>query len=83
MKTAQDLFVLEDGKKYRMPYHVVKRAVFSNLKKEDLIDIPHSARLQYRLMLMDPVIKAVVDFNELKITVIYNPTGADEQQSRT
>ncbi len=77
------LFVLEDSKKYRIPYHIIKRAVFSNLKKADLIDVPHSARLQYKLMLMGAVIKAIVDFDELKITVMYNPTGADNGMPKT
>lgn len=81
MKTGSDLFVFEEGKKYRIPYHIVKRAVFSNLKSEELIDMQHSARLQYRLMLLDPVIKAIVDFNELRITVIYNSTGAENSRA--
>jgi hypothetical protein len=82
MEKGADLFVFEEGKKYRIPYHLIKKAVFSSLKKEDLIDIPHSARLQYKLMLLDPVIKAIVDFNELKISVIYNPTEADNHGAK-
>ena len=58
------------------PYRIVREAVFSNLKKEELIDTPHSARLQYRLMLLDPIIKAAVDFADSKITIIYNPRTA-------
>lgn len=67
----------EDGKQYHVPYRMVRRAVFSGLKKEELVDIPHAARLQYRLMLLDPVIKAKVDFTKQRIIVIYNPRTAD------
>jgi hypothetical protein len=72
-----DEFVVEDGKKYRIPYKMVKKVTFTDLKKEELIDIPHAARLQYRLMLMDPIIKATVDFTKLKISILYNPREAD------
>ncbi len=80
---GQDLFLLEGGKKYRIPYHVIKRAIFLDIKKEHLIDVSHSARLQYKLLLMDSVVKAVVDFNQLRITVIYNPIGADNNGAKT
>jgi hypothetical protein len=70
-------YVVEDGKQYRVPYKMINKVTFTGLKKEELIDIPHAARLQYRLMLLDPVIKARVDFTKLKIVVIYNPRGAD------
>jgi hypothetical protein len=66
-----------DGKQYRVPYKIVKKAVFTNLSKEELIDIPHAARLQYRLMLMDPVIKATVDYVKCKISILYNPREAE------
>ena len=85
VENGADLFVFEEseeGKKYRIPYHIIKRAVFSNLKKEELIDVQHSARLQYRLMLLESVIKAIVDFNDLEITVMYNPTGADNNSAK-
>ncbi len=82
MKKGASLFVFEEGKKYEIPYHLIKKAVFSNLRKEDLIDVQHSARLQYRLMCLDTVIKAIVDFNELKITVIYNPADADNNGAK-
>lgn len=72
-----DSYIDEDGRKYHVPYGIVKRAVFSNLKKEELIDIPHAARLQYRLMLLDPVIKAKVDFTKQRIIVVYNPRTAN------
>lgn len=72
-----DEYVTEDGKRYRVPYKIVKEVIFTNLKKEELIDIPHAARLQYRLMLLDPVIKARVDFTKLKMSIIYNPRTAE------
>lgn len=72
-----DSYVVEEGKKYRVPYKIVRKVVFSELKKEDLIDIPHAARLQYRLMLLDPIIKARVDFTKRRMTIIYNPRGAE------
>jgi hypothetical protein len=85
VENGADLFVFEEseeGKKYRIPYHIIKRAVFSGLKREELIDVQHSARLQYRLMLLESVIKAIVDFNDLEITVMYNPTGADNNSAK-
>lgn len=71
-----DAYITEDGKHYRVPYRIIKIVTFTNLKREELIDIPHAARLQYRLMLLDPVIKARVDFTKSKITIIYNPREA-------
>ncbi len=70
-------YVTEDGRQYRVPYRIIKKVTFTNLKKEEIIDIPHAARLQYRLMLMDPVIKASVDFTKSKIAILYNPREAE------
>ena len=67
----------ENGVKVRMPYRTVKRVLFSGVKKEELKDQPHAARLQYRLMLLEPVIKAYVNYLKGQIIVIYNPIGAD------
>jgi hypothetical protein len=61
----------------RMPYRIINIATFSNIKKEELIDFQHAARLQYRLMLLDPVIKARVNYVKAQISIIYNPVGAD------
>jgi hypothetical protein len=52
--------IIEDGESYTVPYRTIKQVTFTDLKKEELIDIPHAARLQYRLMLLDPVIKAKI-----------------------
>lgn len=72
-----DSYVVEDGKRYRVPYRMIKMVTFTNVDRQELIDIPHAARLQYRLMLLEPVIKARVDFTKSKITVIYNHREAD------
>lgn len=77
-----DPYIEEDGKRYMVPYHMIKKVVFENIDKKELIDIPHAARLQYRLMLMDPVIKASVDFTKAKITVIYNHAGSDNNKEK-
>lgn len=76
-------YVIEDGRKYRMPYTAVRKATFSNLSRTELVDVPHSARLQYRLMLLAAVIKAVVDFDNAQITIIYNPSNADNASEKT
>ena len=47
------------------------------------MDTPHSARLQYRLMLLEAVIKASVDFANAKITVVYNPNNANNTNDKT
>lgn len=75
-------YVTEDGKQYTVPYRMIKMVTFSDLKKEELIDIPHAARLQYRLMLLDPVIKARVDFTKSRIKVIYNPRDSDNHKEK-
>jgi len=61
----------------RMPYRKIKMVTFTNIKKEEIKDIPHAARLQYRLMLLDAVIKARVNYAKGQISIIYNPVGAD------
>jgi len=72
-----DEYITEDGKRYRVPYKIIKEVTFTELSKQELIDIPHAARLQYRLMLLDPIIKARVDYTKAKITIIFNPREAD------
>ncbi|MEM3227470.1 MAG: hypothetical protein QXK65_00790, partial [Candidatus Micrarchaeaceae archaeon] len=70
-------YIIENGNRVRMPYRIVKRVLFSGVSKAELKDQPHAARLQYRLMLLEPVIKAYVNFLKGQIIVIYNPIGAD------
>ena len=76
-------YVVENGKQYRMPYGIVRKATFSNLKQAEMIDIPHAARLQYRLMLLGAVIKPAVDFARAQITIIYNPDASENASEKT
>ncbi|MGI0134522.1 MAG: hypothetical protein ACREBW_06160, partial [Candidatus Micrarchaeaceae archaeon] len=78
----EDAYVTENGQRFRVPYRMIKKVIFTDLKKEEIIDVPHAARLQYRLMLLDPVIKAIVNFNKQRITVIYNPRTADNAKEK-
>lgn len=75
-------YVDENGKKFRVPYRMVKRVVFSKISKAELKDIPHAARLQYRLMLKDSILKAAVNFTKSTITVTYNPEGSDNLKEK-
>jgi len=61
----------------RMPYRKIKMVTFTNINKEELKDVSHAARLQYRLLLLDAVIKAWVNYAKGQISIIYNPVGAD------
>lgn len=70
-------YVEENGARYRLPYKMIKEVVFTGVSQTEMIDPQHAARLQYRLLLLDPVIKAWVNFVKSRITIIYNPTGAD------
>jgi hypothetical protein len=70
-------FIEENGIKFRMPYTIIKKVTFTNLDQNELIDIPHVARLQYRLLLFDAIIKAKVDYHKKFIRIIYNPPHAD------
>jgi len=71
-----------NGEKFRVPYRMIKRVTFTNVSKSEMVDIPHAARLQYRLMLLDPIMKASVDFTKSKITVMYNPDTADNNKEK-
>ena len=75
-------FIMENGKPFRMPYRVIKKITFSNLNQKELVDIPHVARLQYRLLLFDAVIKAKVDYHKKFIRIIYNPPEADNNREK-
>lgn len=77
-----DWFVEEEGKRYVVPYRIIKRVLFSNISQKELIDIPHAARLQYRLMLLEPVIKATVNYVKGTILVTYNNTGSGNQKEK-
>ncbi len=75
-------YVDENGAKYRVPYHMVREVTFTGLKKEELIDTEHSARLQYRFMLMDSILFAKVEFVARKIKLTYNPETADNRKEK-
>jgi hypothetical protein len=77
-----DAYVTENGKRYRVPYRIIKRVTFENVDRRELVDIPHAARLQYRLMMMDPIIKATVNFTKAKIIIIFNPVGAENSKEK-
>ncbi|MEM0086997.1 MAG: hypothetical protein QW774_01295 [Candidatus Micrarchaeaceae archaeon] len=57
------------------PYSKIRYAVIK-VEKSTLIDLPHSARLQYRLLLNDPILKAKVSYVKSRIEIYYNPEGA-------
>ncbi len=71
-----------DGKQYRVPYGMVKEIEFSDVPKEGMMDMEHAARLQYRLMLQEPVLRAKVEFVKQKITIVYNPTEAKNNKPK-
>jgi hypothetical protein len=81
-KDLEREWVAIDGKMYRVPYKIIKRVVFTNIDKKDFIDQEHAARLQYRLMLQEAIIKATVDYLRNRITVIYNPKEADNHKEK-
>ncbi len=77
-------FVMEDGNPIRVPYKMVRQVVFENVKHTgEFMDAEHAARLQYRLMLKDAVLKARVHYIRNKILVIYNPLDADNLKEKT
>lgn len=80
--TYEQIYVNDGGKHYHVPYDIIRQVVFSGIKKEEMQDLPHAARLQYRLMLLDSVIKARVDFTKSKITIIYNPSTAHNSKPK-
>lgn len=74
--------VIENGIAYRVPYGIVKTVVFKNIRKDELIDLEHAARLQYRLLLNDAVLKAKVEFAKLMISITYNPDDAENLKEK-
>ena len=82
-KQLEEDYINEDGALFRVPYRMIKKVTFSGLKKSDLIDQPHAARLQYRLLLHDEIIKAYVDHRDQSIMIIFNPKGADNLRKKS
>ncbi|MDE1768348.1 MAG: hypothetical protein KGH64_06410 [Candidatus Micrarchaeota archaeon] len=70
------------GKHYRVPYKMVKEMVVTNLSKQELIDIEHTARLQYRLLLIDSILKAKIEFIHGKMIIIYNPKESPNRKDK-
>ncbi len=81
-ETLERDFVVENGATFRVPYRMIKKVEIAEVSKEEMIDMQHAARLQYRLMLLDTVIKATVDYSRSLITIIYNPKGADNLREK-
>ncbi|MCL5239393.1 MAG: hypothetical protein M1286_02895 [Candidatus Marsarchaeota archaeon] len=75
-------YVDENGAKIRVPYKMVKEVTFNNVKKEELIDTEHAARLQYRLMLQEAVLFAKVEFVARKIHITYNPDTSANRKAK-
>ena len=77
-----DYTITENGKSYRIPYKMVREMVITGVDKQELKDIPHSARIQYRLLLLDSILKAKIEFIRGKVTITYNPTGAANSKDK-
>jgi hypothetical protein len=77
-----DEYVTLEGKRYRVPFKMIREVVFSGVRRDELASIEHAARLQYRLLLLDPVVKAKVEFNKGTITVVYNPDTAQNRKEK-
>ena len=72
-----------NGKIYRVPYRMIREVILSNINSTELKSIENSARIQYRLLLMDAVLKAKVEFVKSRITITYNPEDAQNRKEKT
>ncbi len=79
---AYDDFVTINGKSYRVPYRMIKEVTFEGVSKAEMIDLEHAARLQYRLMLQDSIIRAKVEFAKQRIDIVYNPTESNKRKEK-
>ncbi|MGC8567804.1 MAG: hypothetical protein ACP5RP_00895 [Candidatus Micrarchaeia archaeon] len=77
-----DYKLIDNGTECMVPYHIIKEAVISGISSEELKDRYYAARLQYRLMLLNPVIKATVNFAKLEIKIIYNSTESKNKMDK-
>ena len=75
-------YIEENGNLFRVPYRMVAKVTFSNVSKADFVDPEHAARLQYRLMLNDAILKARVHYAKGNIVIIYNPENADNLKEK-
>jgi len=74
--------VMIDGHPFRIPYKIIQEVTWSNVKKEEMKSLEYAGRLQYRLMLLEPVIRAKVEFTKQKITIIYNPKTSHNRKEK-
>jgi len=75
-------YIKEGDALIRMPYRKIKKVTFTNIKKEELKDIPHAARLQYRLLTNDAIIKAKVHYQKELIEIYYNPKSSENKSTQ-
>ncbi len=80
--SGYDDHVVYNGKSYRVPYRTVREIKITGVSKEQLRDIEHSARLQYRLLLLDSVLKAKVEFIRGTIIITYNPEDSKNRKEK-
>ncbi len=71
-----DYTVTDGSRSYRIPYKMVREMIITDVNKQELKDIPHAARIQYRLLLLDSILKAKIEFIRGKVIITYNPVGA-------
>lgn len=81
-KELEKQYIEIDGTKFRVPYRIIKKVVFSNISQQEMRDMDHAARIQYRLMLNDAVLKATVNFVKQTISVVYNHKEADNLKDK-
>lgn len=75
-------YIEDKGGKYMVPYRKVRRVSFAGVSERELVDQAHAARLQYRLILMEPVLIAAVDFEGRTISITYNPEDATNRNEK-
>ncbi len=80
--SASSEYIEDNGGKYMVPYKKVREVVFKNASGDGLKDAERAARLQYRLILMEPVLMASVDFEGRTIRVLYNPEDAANRNEK-
>lgn len=74
----------EEGNRFRIPYKMVKLLTIKNVKRVgEFRDQPHVARLQYRLMEKDEILKATLNFAKSEMMITYNPKDSDNFKKKT
>ncbi len=77
-----DDMVTIDGHPFRIPYKIIKEVTFTGVSKEQLKSLEYAGRLQYRLMLLESVIRAKVEYTKQTITITYNPKSAHNRKEK-